>query len=177
MVSGSLSSHRQLSTDVLPVHGWRPFYPRRARLYRPLPLVAGLNGLPRLLLTLGAVVVPQIIGLVLVVSLPSRHQCASCALWNFAGLISRERCPARIRVCMETPVVIERGRERGTERGERQANRMPGGKQNASTPTADGVFAQNIVGGHFCHGSAVSNNPSEIPTLGRVRASRERNRT
>ena len=70
---------------MLPVHGWRPFYPRRARLYRPLPLVAGLNGLPRLLLTLGAVVVPQIIGLVLVVSLPSRHQCASCALWNFAG--------------------------------------------------------------------------------------------
>jgi len=65
---------------VLPVHGWRPFYPRRARLYRPLPLVAGLNGLPRLLLTLGAVVVPQIIGLVLVVSLPSRHQCASCGI-------------------------------------------------------------------------------------------------
>ena len=70
---------------MLPVHGWRPFYPRRARLYRPLPLVAGLNGLPCLLLTLGAVVVPQIIGLVLVVSLPSHHQHASCALWNFAG--------------------------------------------------------------------------------------------
>ena len=70
---------------MLPVHGWRPFYPRRARLYRPLPLVAGLNGLPCLLLTLGAVVVPQIIGLVLVVSLPSHHQHASWALWNFAG--------------------------------------------------------------------------------------------
>jgi hypothetical protein len=108
LVSGSLSSHRQLSTDVLPVHGWRPFYPRRARLYRPLPLVAGLNGLPRLLLTLGAVVVPQIIGLVLVVSLPSHHQYASCALWNFAGLFSRERCPARIRVRREMLVVIPR---------------------------------------------------------------------